>query len=171
MKKIWLYSYITINIIIETYSSAMTMNTSGQDFRKLVSFYYKPPFEKPNNATGTGNLLKDQAYKSICLNLNCTTTCCSGDINIMTCGTSQECLEYNSYYNVMIIILTIIGSFIFFVILVIIVNLYYKQLTFGESVSFTLTILVIVIFFPVTLVILLIRRKIQAKRNKLKIDK
>jgi hypothetical protein len=171
MKKIWLHSYITINLIIKTHNAAVSVNNLNKEFRHLISIYYNPPFEKPNNSTGTGNLLKDQAYKSVCLILNCTTSCCSGDINIMTCGTTQECFEYNSYYNVMIIVLAIIGSFVFFVILVIIVNLCYKQLTFGESVSYTLSILAIVVFFPISLVVLLIRHIIQADKDKLKVDK
>jgi len=46
-----------------------------------------------NEITGTGNFLKDIAYQSSCLNLNCT-YCCEGEINNITCASRVVCKKY-----------------------------------------------------------------------------
>jgi hypothetical protein len=63
-----------------------------------------------NNITGTGNLLKDEAYRSVCTMLNCL-YCCQGDINLMSCGTERACRRHgrsNTLYYAIIIPLSIL---------------------------------------------------------------
>ena len=58
--------------------------------------YYVRKFDT-NNITGTGDRFNDVAYRSMCFIKNCTTRCCIGDINKMTCGDENTCKTYEDH--------------------------------------------------------------------------
>jgi hypothetical protein len=172
MKTIWVISYFIINLINYVDSSS-NINNSNKELRNLITYvknmYYNPPFPKFNNITGTGNLIRDKAYKAICLSLNCASGCCNGDINAMTCGSDEECIEYNNYYRILVIIITSIMVPVFsFLIILVIVNLCERQNTCCESLIVTFFIIGMIIVFPISLLILFIRyiRRDKAQTNR-----
>lgn len=57
---------------------------------------YQKRSELDNDVTGTGNKLKDIAYISACMSLQCEFVCCKGSINEMKCGDKQDCMVYRN---------------------------------------------------------------------------
>lgn len=82
--------------------------------------YYSAAYSTPNNMTGTGNYLKDIAYRESCLTLDCETNCCIGPINDLKCGNQKDCDEFAAYIRKMKIITYIVFAVIGLIIVLII---------------------------------------------------
>jgi hypothetical protein len=109
-----IYSIPTSGISIDISKTPLNLQEDKISRHSKKNIYYYTIY-KPNNITGTGNLLEDTAYRTICATLACSYGCCNGDINVMKCGTEADCDEYNSYKLIgkiiMIIILSLVGLF------------------------------------------------------------
>lgn len=96
--KITFISLISIIICLNTTNSQINKNRRILQKREFNpnSIYYIREFDM-NNITGTGDKLKDRAYRAYCFMKNCSAGCCIGDINSMTCGDEFNCKVYNDY--------------------------------------------------------------------------
>jgi hypothetical protein len=86
---------LLFSIICSVLSSSVEVNIHT---RKLGVLYTKP-YLVDNSLTGTGIKVKDTAYKAICSLLECSSGCCYGDINTMTCGDKPTCDNFKSYFT------------------------------------------------------------------------
>jgi hypothetical protein len=104
-------------------------------------------------------MFKDDAYRAICMSLNCFSGCCNEYINIMVCGQPDECLEYNDYVKAwrIAIIVTLSVLIPFGVILGIVQNCNNKRETCCGTIFLALTVMGLIIFFPFVLIVMLVR--------------
>jgi hypothetical protein len=154
--------FLLYNFLIVAYCTESS-DDDVKHFRSLYTskrnIYYSPPFSKVNNITGTGNMFKDNAYRAICMSLNCVSSCCNENINIMVCGQPDECLEYNDYGKAwkIAIIVTLSVLIPFGVILGIVQNCNNKRETCYGTIFLALAVMGLIIFFPIVLIVMLVR--------------
>jgi hypothetical protein len=154
MKTVLIISFLLYNLFEVVYNIRSSDNDDDDTPQKNI--YYNPPFSKFNNITGTGNKFRDDAYRAICMSLNCVSGCCNGDINIMGCGQSEECLEYNDYVKAWrIAIITILSVLILFVAIWCITRVCKQDETCGATILMALAIMGVIIFFPIVLMVML----------------
>jgi hypothetical protein len=116
-------------------------------------------------------MFRDDAYRAICMSLNCVSGCCNEDTNIMVCGLPRECLEYNNYVKAWrIAIITILSVLIPFGVIWGIVRSYNKRETCNTTIILTFAVIGVIIFFPIVLIVMLIRCIINSNKTK-KTDK
>jgi len=60
----------------------------------LEYIFYEKKLDIENNITGTGNKLKDVAYRALCFTLKCPSTCCDGPIDHLKCADEGTCNMY-----------------------------------------------------------------------------
>jgi hypothetical protein len=71
--------------------SANIKNFNTKNFIELGYMTYIKVSEVDNDVTGTGNKLKDIAYISKCVTMQCKNLCCMGSIENMNCGNEDTC--------------------------------------------------------------------------------
>jgi hypothetical protein len=81
--------YLLLVLFFGVYSKKSFIN--GNEFMT-----YEKVVETDNVITGTGNKLKDVAYRSLCLTLNCDNNCCDGQIEHIKCAKREKC---DGYWN------------------------------------------------------------------------
>jgi hypothetical protein len=141
-----------------------SINSDTHDLRILYvhssykkSIYYTPGFDKFNNFTGTGNMLKDEAYRAICMSLNCQSGCCDDDTNIMTCGYHDDCVKYENYVVAWRIAVIVLITFaVLFIISFSIIRGCNKQRPILEILGLAFLTVLGIALLPITLIVLLI---------------
>jgi hypothetical protein len=161
MKTALIISFLLYNLFTVVYSTESS-DDDAKHFRSLYTskkyIFYSPPFSKFNNITGTGNMLRDDAYRAICMSLNCFSGCCNEDTNIMVCGQPEECLEYNDYVKAWrIAIIVTLSVLIPFGVIWGIVRNCNKGETCCGTIFLTLAVMGVIIFFPIVLIVMLVR--------------
>jgi hypothetical protein len=155
---------ISLTFFLSIVSKEISINPSDEDgLRNLQQYksrysktiYYSTAFIH-NNITGSGNLLKDDAYRAVCLASNCT--CCSGDINFMTCALPEDCEKWDNYVKSWrIAIITVIVFFSVFGFILGIVRGCNKSYTFCEAFGFAILIILIIVFAPIVVIVMFIK--------------
>ena len=105
------------------------LNTRNlQDYIKYSSggVYYLIDFPK-NDITGTGDKLQDVPYKTLCIIKNCPSTCCTGEINELVCGTQEQCKQFYDNSIVGNVVAAIILPIFFIAIFFIAFHCFYKR--------------------------------------------
>ena len=105
----------------------------------MGSIYYELEFPI-NNLTGTGDRLKDVPYMVQCKIMACSTGCCVGQIDKMSCGPEADCLIYldSSKKGMTIIIICVVV--IFFMIFIILFLIFKKFFKFSNSAATCLSL-------------------------------
>jgi hypothetical protein len=153
-----LFGILTSQGSVNSYSEDEIRNLQAAKARTTSkSIYYSVPFTY-NNITGTGNKLRDDAYRVICKSLNCESGCCAGDTNSMRCGVTEDCLKWvNWVKSWTIAIIVLVVAFGSFSIVFSVIRGCNRNNGFCESVILALIVWLGIIFFPITLVVLLVR--------------
>jgi hypothetical protein len=113
------------------------------------SLYYTPQFEKFNNFTGTGNQLRDEAYRAICFSMNCQYECCEGDTNKMSCGDFKDCQVYKTYATSYVIYIIAFCSFIVvYIVVFCVIREIYKDYTTLECLGYATLIMIVIVALP-----------------------
>jgi len=108
------------------------------------SVYYKIPIQK-NNVTGTGDIMNDVPYKALCSILNCSSGCCIGEINLISCGDKATCDSFYNYKNIPVIVPAVIVPIFVLFFLIFLILLFSKKYGFSYLISLILAILSILI--------------------------
>lgn len=127
-----------------------------QDYVKFSSsgIFYNIQFPR-NDITGTGDILQDSPYRSLCIIKNCPFKCCTGEIYSLTCASESQCKEFYDAYTLGNVIAAIIFPVFFFSVFLIFLIFFYKRskncglstlLAFGCTFIFTIPIILFVIW-------------------------
>jgi hypothetical protein len=130
--------------------------TRIQDYVKFSSsgIFYNIQFPK-NDITGTGDILLDSPYRSLCIIKNCPNKCCTGEINALVCASQEQCKEYYDAYSVGNVIAAVIFPVFFFTVFLIFLICFYKKtkkfglsalLAFGCTFIFTIPFIIYIIW-------------------------
>jgi hypothetical protein len=152
-------------LILSSKTEKFSANQGTNNLRNLqnsisrspsTTIYYTPG-EKFNNFTGTREQLKDEAYRAICLSLNCISHCCKkGEASIMICANHGDCNNNASDWT--IITMALIFYFVYgYLIIFIIISKLNRNKTLLECMRLALLFILGIAFFPITLIILMIR--------------
>jgi hypothetical protein len=159
-KLIILTILITLIIPILSVSSFLdgteNKETRIQDYVKFsdMGIFYNIQFPK-NDITGTGDILQDSPYRSLCVLKNCPFKCCTGEINALVCASQEQCKEFYDAYTVGNVIAAVIFPIFFFSIFLIFFICFHKRckkiglsalLAFGCTFIFTIPIIIFVIW-------------------------
>jgi hypothetical protein len=152
-----------MTLLIQLYSITSSVNTDDNiNIKQLLPLFeergysksiYYSTFLKANNITGTGNLLKDSLYRTLCDSMTCPTGCCDGEINVIRCGTQTDCDSYITYVTAWkIAIIVVFSIFGIFIILVIGLGLIRKHKNRRDNIELALFIMSILLFFPISII-------------------
>ena len=113
-----------------------------------------------NSITGTGNKLEDEIYYSSCTFLNCESGCCENTLLEMKCGTITNCKHYKRILTTYKIIYgSSISIFTLIILLISLSGFYAKSHPKRSQIFLKICLIVVsIIFFPITILILFIRK-------------
>ena len=114
----------------------------------LNSIYYTLAYPS-NNLTGTGDKLKDVAYKVLSKLMACDSGCCVGEIDNLRCGDSIDCKIYLDYSRTGNVVAAVIVPVFVMAILIFLFFLYAMKFKLSYCSSFGFTLLsVFIITIP-----------------------
>jgi hypothetical protein len=148
---------ILLYIIIFQLVTPLPYNDLSNLLKDGTNVLYDTRFYIHNNVTGTGNILRDEAYRSLCNGLGCI--CCLGEIETMTCGPKIICKLLNRSYvppsNTYIYSLaSIIGSYVFgFLLLAIGYNRMTDEVYSCKYLGVIIYIIGLVVSFPLGFIV------------------